>query len=1258
VENNIFTVTSDDLRRLDAKAAVVLVSELLWAEATSLGIPISKVQISAEVTTADDGVDAKVSGHNISSDLIRLGHAAYQIKSGETFQPQQESAIRNELFGDQKEVNKKNLKRRVCECLDENGTYILVCTGTDCVDRSAVEAFLLKNFKSCGYTHPKVEVWLQNQLCGFLTKYPSIALNVNRRDIGALRAHKSWSGDAEMEKEFKPGAKQLELISNLQTALRVSESAVQVHIRGEAGIGKTRLVLEATRALDLQPLVLYTSSPAELLDSQFIATLVREDNHYAVILVVDECNAEYRTRIWDRLKSRGSRIKLITIFNEIEAAVASSILDAPPLEPEQIISIIQSYGIPKDQAERFVGFCSGSPRVAHVLGINLRMNPEDLLKPPDTINIWERYIVGIDDKNSQIVKDRFVVLRHIALFKRFGYSNPVAEEAKAISAIIEKDYPLITWSKFQEIIGELRNRKTLQGETTLYITPQALHIWLWIDWWNIHGQGFNLEQFVQDFKGGLLQWYFEMFKYAEQSAVARKVVEKLLEQDGPFSDKKFINTILGGNFFLALTDVDPHRALICLQNTIGTWSRDELLEFHDGRRSIIWALERIAIWKDEFCGAANLLLKLAEAENETWANNATGVFADLFSPATGEVAPTEASPQERFPILQDALTSQSEIIRKIALKACDSALEARHFTRMIGAEHQGFKQKPKLWMPKTYGEIWDAYRQVWNLIRKQLPVLSAQQREEAAKILLNNGLPIASGTNLGLLVLETWKEIYDKAWAAKSDVIHHLMLLLRYERKQLRPEIVKAAELLRDEMAGKDFQSILKRYVGMDLLEDKFDENGQPIDTAAQQIRALAQQCLVEPIRLQQELSWLVTDEAKNGFLFGYELGRLDENNSILEMILEAQRKSTGKNNVFFLCGYMRALFEIKPAMWEETLDRLTKEEQLKAHVPELTWRSGMTDQAALRILNLAKAGQMEIHRFGIFCYGAAIKDISENVFEQWAVFLLAHADIIAINILLNFIHFYYLQAKSNRKLPLDLTLQALGNEILFKGNAQFQTMDRHYWTGVGIAFAKSYPKESLKLAEIIVENFGNDGTVVGGFHSTSHNVLMEIARQNPEEAWNLIAARLGPPIDSRAYHLKSWLRGEQFSSGGESGVLPIFPPELIWKWVDTNTEKRAWYIASFVPKQLFRSNEKPCLAREVLIRYGNDEKVRRNLMSNFSTEGWSGSASGHYQIKKQWLLDFKKDETDPNVKLWIDEYINDLQSMIDHAKVREEREF
>ena len=56
-----------------------------------------------------------------------------------------------------------------------------------------------------------------------------------------------------------------------------------------------------------------------------------------------------------------------------------------------------------------------------------------------------------------------------------------------------------------------------------------------------------------------------------------------------------------------------------------------MLRFEDGRRDVIWTLEGTALYPDLFKQSARLLLKLADAENETWSNNATGVFTGLFS---------------------------------------------------------------------------------------------------------------------------------------------------------------------------------------------------------------------------------------------------------------------------------------------------------------------------------------------------------------------------------------------------------------------------------------------------------------------------------------------------------------------------------------------------------------------------------------------------------------------------------------------------
>ena len=57
--------------------------------------------------------------------------------------------------------------------------------------------------------------------------------------------------------------------------------------------------------------------------------------------------------------------------------------------------------ISNHQADRWGELCSGSPRVAHVIGENLVNHPEDLLKPPGTVTVWERYVAAGDDQPAQ-----------------------------------------------------------------------------------------------------------------------------------------------------------------------------------------------------------------------------------------------------------------------------------------------------------------------------------------------------------------------------------------------------------------------------------------------------------------------------------------------------------------------------------------------------------------------------------------------------------------------------------------------------------------------------------------------------------------------------------------------------------------------------------------------------------------------------------------------------------------------------------------
>ena len=585
--------------------------------------------MSIQTNVPDGGVDGVVVKNKTSttSGLIKTEQTSYQIKAGGTFKPWQESEIKKELFGT-KTPERQYLGESIRACLDAGGNYVLVCTGIDLVEPQRRNALNhIKNYlEQCGYSNPKFNVWSQNTLCGFLKVFPSLALWVTRRDNAQFQTHSSWAEDDDMQAQFVHGQSQDNSIAIIQNELRQDNDTVHLRVLGEPGIGKTKLVLEATRTDDLSPLVIYCSA-SQFRDSPLMDQLLRDDNQFSAILVIDECDTDSRSYIWNKLMHRGPRIKLITIYNDYEEKSRGiTYHDTPRLDNEQISTIIQDNNIPKDQADRWAEFCGGSPMAAHAIAQNLLHNPEDLLRPPGTVNIWERYIAGRADTDSQEVKERQRVLRYIALFRQFGYERFVVVDAQAIAKKIEIADPQITWDRFQEIVDYLKRRKILQGDFTLYITPKLLHIKLWTEWWDIYGRGFDLEEFIQDLTPKLVEWFCEMFKYAAESEAASRIVEDLLGPNGPFHDDGVLKTRLGSRFFLALTEASPKFALRCLMRIMKTWNKEDFLYFTEGRREVVWALERIAMHRDLFADAARLLLALGEAENEDWSNNASGVF--------------------------------------------------------------------------------------------------------------------------------------------------------------------------------------------------------------------------------------------------------------------------------------------------------------------------------------------------------------------------------------------------------------------------------------------------------------------------------------------------------------------------------------------------------------------------------------------------------------------------------------------------------
>ena len=1246
--NGIFSVSEEDINRLSPERCVRLFGNLLHSDARKMRLSISKVHFTSK-TVPDGGIDASVEdGIQEQGDLIIDSESFYQIKSGTTFAPWKEPQVRHELLGD-KDVLEENLGSEVRRCFERNGTYILVCMKLRMTTRNKIDAIenLKKIFRECGISNPKVKVFDQEQIIGVVKLYPSLVLHLTNRDGSIFESHREWETRDDMQNELVMGSEQEQFVRTVRNILLDNSKSVHLNVYGETGVGKTRLVLESTRYPFLLPLVVYCPSPKNCIDSSLLAELVRNDSLYC-ILVVDDCDYEDRAAIWRRLKNLGHRIKLVTIYNEFQRTPGTTEqIQAPNLDDHTIQQILLAYHPDDIIVGQLSRLCGGIPRVAHVMGWDLKNNPSQLLRgSPDTYDVWGRYTNYGDDPESEHVKQRKNILFTVALFRRFGNIRHFRDEFHAVHDLVHKIDSNISLPIFQDHVQELRRRKILQGEDTLYISPKALHLWLWMNWWERYGDLFNLGDIVIELPEQLWRWFFAMFEYASSSDAAKYAIKRLFEEGGPLHDSDAIRTELGSEFFRSLSFVDPHAATEYLERTVGSWTNEELKNFH-GRRNVLDGLGRIVFEPDLFLRGGRILRDLAKCENADWLNNATGLFAGLFSLGIGYASVTKTPPEERILLLKETLCDASEEVRELGFKACESALHVTGVTVSGSGDELWVNRKG--WEPKTNNEWIKAHRAIMDVVVKKIPALPQGEQRKCAEIIFRNSRGmLRSVPQLGLYVVRKLQEL--EKFVAKETALQEVITILEFDRKYLQPEVKSLLEQIRDNINGSDYPARMRRYVGMDMIVDLVGNNGRR--ERREEIKQLARESL-EIKKLKPQLHWLVTSDAKSGYLFGYELSTLDDDRRLLDIILDSQKNAGKDGNAFFLSGYMQKIFEKNKELWTEIMESLSEDKALSRFFLEVAWRSGITDKIGEILLKLVRKNEIEAGELSQFCVGGTIDKLSQSIVEEWIGAMLASEKPRVVSSAIGLFYMYFIH-RQEKTLNVELTLELLLHEVFFdkRHASTSNTMVDFYWKETAMKFIQQYPEKSLTIAEKMLDGMGYD-TPIANAHSQSIEVLDRAATKRPNEIWEIITRFIDLPIDERGYAIINWVRGR--TSDSKPGFIQLVDFEEIFDWIDHDPHSRAPFIARYSPPNL--SNER-CLVREILVRYGGEDSVQRNLLANFHTETFSGLASEHYQGKKDKVLRYKETEYDENVKRWIDMYVDSLDADIQREKLNEEREF
>lgn len=1241
----IWQVSTDAIGRLDQASGIDLMERLLHSEARQIGLSTADVVISRDTNVADGGIDAKViSSIPASPTSLISGNTHYQVKSGTSFKPWQEAILTKELFGT-KAVHKDSLGDAVRLCLDDGETYCIVTLGHDLSpdQHSKAISLLEKLFVQIGYPSPRVKVLGQGQLRAFVNGHPALPLSLVKSTGHRVRSIDAWKRDSQMGYTLQLGDEQKAFIEQIRSYVR-SREVQHLRLIGEPGIGKTRLALTALDTDDLRNSVVYFESSSEFQSSDLFSAIIASPDEYEAVIVIDDCDERDRLDIWKSVKGL-SHYKLITIDHGTQTGDSESTrsLQCPLLPDDQIRLILAAYVGEHASLYRWAEWCSGSPRVAHAVGANLKSNPKDLLKNPDDVDIWSRFIDGFSRQSNAHGK---VLLRHLALFHKFGFEPPYSHEASFISSLVAETDPSITWPKFQELVQHYRMRRVIQGDKTLFLVPRALQIYLWKDFWENYGRGIDLEKLIDRIPSTMQGWFTRNLNLAHLSGVATKASSQYLATIVRENrTDEFVTSKFGAELLRLMAESVPDEAMRVIEVFLEYKTDEWLAGWTETQQQVVWALERLAVWENTFSRAAHALQRLALTTTATNSNNAKGILGSLFCVGTGW-APTQVSASDRIPFLSKLLSSVEERERALGLELCRNWLSLYGGSRIVGAEHQGARPDIEFWRPKTYGEIFDLLIKVWRVLlssfRIATPIEKGHILEKAIEVSpqLIQIPSIADEVMAGLVEMCTDRSI------ERERSIRSVISLMRRPGEKRSRAVRKAIVDLDQAITGTTWQSQYERWCAYSGWDEDYifrRANALKSKTPEKRLINLANTLLSEPKKIRKRLLFATSINSHRAFHFGQILCRLDKTGETYSALVNALR-STPQGDARILSGY---LSQIKRSVYHKRINELLCDKRNSFFIGPLLASLPMSDENIDHLLKLYNSGGISSNYLAGFrnFSGSSSLTISKVISS-----LVANGERDAIRNALRLVD-HILEDSPKKFEDWSEVNRLIQSEYALVD--QMDNMTSFYWSRVAKKMIAHDPAQGIPLLRRMIEVDDALSPYRGGDSPAS--VARQIVTVNPVESWPILAGALESSASTFS-DVFAWLTDREHNRAARE-VLVALDFDAVLEWAEADKARRMSILGHILPKTLDDTSAGR-LTQRALDRFGDERAFAGALYGRFWSGSWMGPRSAHHEMQREQARRWLSATSSPRVKKFLVEFIDSLTRNIEQARSEEEREY
>ncbi len=1175
-----------------------LMHDLLRAQAHRCRSPLSRLTINTEGKAKDGGCDGWTAEPELDDSWLGRTATCWQFKAGVAGQP---SKLKGEVI--------KPIPRKT---LEDEGRFVVVASGsTNGVQGEADRKDVLRDEAlAADITTGSIEVIGSERLTTWCNQNPAVAARWAGRP-GGLWLLGDWLRAEVHQVPWQALDNTMSELEKLRAAMEFDSGTVQhLHIQGQPGVGKTRFALELCRDAPWSAFVVYFRQAADFRLPALIDSAAAEPD-VRLVVVADEVQPDQLLPLRDSIGRTNGRIRLITIGHcaSPEPTRIQS-FKVNPLDQEtagKVVSALHTT-MPPEHVQFVVRFADGYIRLALLAADAVAKDPalniRGLLDREEIRDFLDR-MLGPGDRRA---------LHVVAVLASVGWTEEVQTEGQAVSGHLHLD-----WNIAQAEVEAFDRRLGIvpRGGRYRYISPTPLGNYLAIEAWRTYGNHLSGLPDALPTEGAR-DAYYERIRSIASNPTTKEFARQALDRFfhlADFVDARAVRR------WSALSSADPYQAA---RNILGALTDCDIADRKrvDGaaRRIAVSTLVRLA-WRSEvFPDAAKALALLAEAENETWANNATAEFVGLFQIFLGGTAVPYL---ERLQVLDDLSNENRSTLDRLVIKALTRA-GAPHVSRMV-TEPASDELPEEEWKPSTRAEhvgcIESAIKRVTALAAEGDAELERDFLEAARELKFLLRQPDARP------FVGRYFDAVRVRYPQSREPLRRMIADAVYRARKYSKGLPESELACLDSMHARFKDASLTGRI-RELVGQTFWDREEQVD-----LRQLAKELLESDGVLAEEWPWLTSGDATDAWRLGEALAAEDPDGTFAARALEF----AGSGRDFrILCGYVGALRRGRGDAWydhwfEAVLHRDPRPTGL---LFEVAWRCGATAGVSVQLASLLRQEEIPPEIVGQLGYGVWGGNLSQDLLENVLRAMTEGGHrATAVAILDQRLKQSETEAERWRALAVEL--------IVDSDLIRSSSMTNHFWKELALRYVCDHPGEIA--AAIFREQASHSAGIWFAEHSEAAVVLQACVKQNPGDVWQALLPHL-----SRSAGVYS------FSVGFPAGIMDQIPPEMVLEWVREQPAERSAIVAHFANKDL--SNDETLTGR-MLAAYGGRKDVGEEYFSVFLSGGWSGPASAHWGELARTLDEVAIRTRHPKLKRWAMNSARKLRRMAEVDRKREEEE-